>query len=488
MTAEAVRPTPEPAPEPAPAGGRGFPAGFRWGAATAAYQVEGAVDADGRGPSIWDTFSALPGKVAGGDTGAVAADHYARYRDDVALMGRLGLTDYRFSVAWPRVVPDGSGVVNAKGLDFYSRLVDALLDAGIAPVATLYHWDLPQRLEDAGGWGARDTAYRFADYAAAVARKLGDRVGTWTTLNEPWCTAFLGYGSGVHAPGRTDGATALRAAHHLNLAHGLAMGAIAPHVGGAERGVTLNVHAVRPGSSDPADVDAARRVDAVGNRVFLGPLLAGEYPADLLEDTAAVTDWSFVRDGDLDAARSSPVTMLGVNYYNPVAVRAFDPTSGRAPSLADGHGPRAASPWPGCEGVEFVPLPGPYTAMGWPVDESGLYDVLARVARDAPGLPVMVTENGAAFDDEVSADRRVHDPLRVDYLRRHLEAVHRAIADGVDVRGYFVWSLLDNFEWAYGYRKRFGIVHVDYATQRRTPKDSAYFYRRVIEANALPAA
>ncbi|RKS71435.1 beta-glucosidase [Motilibacter peucedani] len=472
---------------PAGPGALQFPPGFLWGTATASYQIEGAFDEDGRGPSIWDTFSHTPGKVQDGDTGDVAVDHYHRYRDDVALMGELGVHAYRFSVAWPRIVPAASGAVEQRGLDFYSRLVDELLGKGIAPVATLYHWDLPQWLEDADGWGNRDTAYRFAEYAAEVARVLGDRVHTWTTLNEPWCSAFLGYGSGVHAPGRTETETSLRAAHHLNLAHGLALSAIAPHVSAdSQKSVTLNLHHVRPATDSPADIDAARRVDAVANRVFLGPMLSGEYPADLFADTEAITDWGFVQEGDLAAISATPVTLLGINYYNPTLVRAAE--GERAADAFDGHGNGAGTPWPGCEGVEFVQQPGPYTAMGWPVDESGLYDLLQRVSKDYPSLPLAITENGSAWEDEVSADGEVHDPQRVDYLSRHLSAAHRAIADGVDLRGYFVWSLLDNFEWAYGYSKRFGIVRVDYDTQQRTPKDSFKLYQQVVAQNALPQA
>ncbi|RZS90171.1 broad-specificity cellobiase [Motilibacter rhizosphaerae] len=460
-----------------------FPQGFLWGTATASYQIEGAVDEDGRGPSIWDTFSRTPGKVLGGDNGDVADDHYHRYPEDVAILADLGVGAYRFSVAWPRIVPTGSGAVERRGLDFYSRLVDELLGKGIQPIATLYHWDLPQGLEDADGWGNRATAYRFAEYAVEVAKVLGDRVHTWTTLNEPWCSAFLGYGSGVHAPGRTEEETSLRAAHHLNLAHGLALTAIKPYIGDAERSVTLNLHHVRAATEDPADTDAARRVDAVANRVFLGPMLAGEYPADLYADTEAITDWGFVQDGDLGLIRETPVTTLGINYYNPTLVRAAQ--GERAADAFDGHGNGTGTPWPGCSGVEFLQQPGPYTAMGWPVDESGLYDLLQRVSKDYPGLPLMITENGSAWEDEVSADGEVHDPQRVDYLQRHLRAAHEALSDGVDLRGYMLWSLLDNFEWAYGYSKRFGIVHVDYDTQRRILKDSGRAYRQVIADNAL---
>ncbi|GAB3965195.1 GH1 family beta-glucosidase [Actinoallomurus acanthiterrae] len=433
---------------------------FLWGAATAAYQIEGAAREDGRVPSIWDTYSHTPGRVLNGDTGDVAADHYHRWPEDVEIMRELGLGAYRFSIAWPRVH-------DKRGIDFYSRLVDALLERGIKPVATLYHWDLPQELEDAGGWTARDTAFRFAEYAERIGAALGDRVHLWTTLNEPWCSAFLGYGSGVHAPGRTDPLAALTAAHHLNLAHGLAARALPGRVS-----VTLNLHHVRG-----EDTDAVRQVDAVANRVFLGPMLDGAYPADLLDDTRQITDWSFVQDGD-EATCNAPIEVLGVNYYSPTLVRRWDGASSR--DTADGHGDGTASPWVGCDDIDFVRQPGPYTEMGWPIDATGLTELLLRVHRDHPGVPLMITENGAAFDDRVDADGRVRDQRRIDYLRDHFAAVGRARAAGADVRGYFVWSLLDNFEWAYGYSKRFGIVHVDYATQKRTWKDSAHWYRDVI--------
>lgn len=451
---------------------RGFPEGFVWGAATAAYQIEGAAAADGRSPSIWDVFSHAPGRVLAGDTGDHATGHYYRWREDVESMAALGIGAYRFSISWPRVLPEGR--LNQRGVDFYSRLVDALLDRGIAPVVTLYHWDLPWELEEAGGWPARDTALRFAEYAERIGAALGDRVHTWTTLNEPWCSAFLGYASGVHAPGRTEPGAALAAAHHLNLAHGLANRALRRVVSPAARhSVTLNVHLLR------GEQEAVRRVDAVANRIFLGPLLDGRYPADLLEDTTGITDWSFVRDGD-ESVIAAPLDLLGVNYYSPATVRTWNGEAPRA--TADGHRAGAASPWVGCDAVEFVEQPGPYTEMGWSIDAAGLEELLLRLHRDHPGVPVAVTENGAAFDDRVAADGRVHDDRRIDYLREHLAAVGRAIAAGADVRGYFIWSLLDNFEWSYGYSKRFGIIHVDYETQRRTWKDSAYWYRDAISA------
>jgi beta-glucosidase len=461
-----------------------FPNSFVWGAATASYQIEGAVDADGRGPSIWDTFSHTPGKVERGETGDVAGDHYHRMPEDVAIMAALGLTAYRFSIAWPRIVPTGSGQVNPAGLGFYSRLVDELLAHGISPVATLYHWDLPQGLEDAGGWPERDTAYRFAEYAEAVGRALGDRVDVWTTLNEPWCAAYLGYAAGVHAPGRTEPEAALRAVHHLNLGHGLAVqalrGVVRPE---ATYSVTHNVHLVRPADpGSPQDVDAARRVDCLGSRVFLDPQLKGVLPDDLLEVTKAVTDWSFVADGDL-ATAAAGVDVLGVNYYTPTVVSHYDGTGPRV--AADGHGDGAGSPWVGLDDVDFPAQPGPYTEMGWSVDASGLTELLLRLQRDY-GVPMMITENGAAMPDVVSADGAVHDPRRVEYLEQHIGAVADAMDAGADVRGYFVWSLMDNFEWARGYGMRFGIVHVDYDSLERTWKDSAHWYRDVVTRGALP--
>ncbi|HVD28734.1 MAG TPA: family 1 glycosylhydrolase, partial [Mycobacteriales bacterium] len=373
---------------------RSFPDGFVWGVATAAYQIEGAATEDGRGPSIWDTFSHTPGRTMNGDTGDVAADHYHRWAEDIGHIADLGLGAYRFSVSWPRVQPGGAGPLNRVGIDFYSRLVDRLLEAGVRPVATMYHWDLPQELEDAGGWPARETALRFADYAAGVVGAFGDRVHTWTTLNEPWCSAYLGYASGVHAPGRTEPAAALAAVHHLNLAHGLAGRVVREQAPGAQLSVTLNLHVARPDSDSDADRDAARRIDALANRAFLGPMLDGGYPADLLADTAGVTDWSFVADGD-ERAAAVPLDVLGVNYYSTGRVRAWDGLSPR--SAADGHGSSAHTPWVAADDVDFLPQPGPHTAMGWNIDPGGLTELLLRLHREYPEQPLMVTENGAAF-------------------------------------------------------------------------------------------
>ncbi|CAM5336642.1 beta-glucosidase [Streptomyces spiroverticillatus] len=461
-----------------------FPPGFLWGSATAAYQVEGAAGEGGRTPSIWDTFSRTPGRTENGDTGDVACDHYHRRAEDVAMMADLGLTAYRFSVSWPRVQPTGRGPAVQRGLDFYRALVDDLLDHGITPALTLYHWDLPQELEDAGGWPERDTAYRFAEYADLVAEALDDRVELWTTLNEPWCSAFLGYGSGVHAPGRTDPVAALRAAHHLNLAHGLGTQALRSRLPAkAKIGISLNPSVVRPlDPSSSADLDAARRIDALANRVFTGPLLHGAYPPDLLADTAHLTDWSFVGRDDEKLSKQR-LDWLGINYYTPAVV---SHAPGDDVPRTDGHGVSDHSPWPGADTVAFHQPPGERTAMGWSIDPSGLYELLVQYGQDAPGVPLYVTENGAAYDDKPEADGTVQDPERIAYLHAHLDAVRRAVAVGADVRGYFLWSLMDNFEWAYGYGKRFGAVHVDFATQKRTPKASARWYGEVAREGVLP--
>lgn len=455
-----------------------FPAGFRWGAATAAYQIEGAAAEDGRGRSIWDTFTRVPGAVEGGHTGDVACDHYHRYPEDVKLMADLGLTAYRFSVAWPRVQPQGRGAANQAGLDFYRRLVDELLAHGIEPWLTLYHWDLPQALEDAGGWAERDTADRFTEYAALVRDALGDRVRHWITLNEPWCSSFLGYGSGAHAPGRRDRTAAVRAAHHLLLGHGHAVQVLRGADPGADVGITLNLYAVSPAGDGPADADAARRIDGLANRFFLDPVLRGRYPEDVLADLAGVTDFGHVADADLETI-ATPGTFLAVNYYSRHVVAA--PVAGAEPP---GHW-RAPSSWPGSEDVRFLDRGLPATVMGWEIDPAGLTETLLRLHRDYPPLPLYVTENGAAFDDVVEPDGEVRDLDRIAFLDGHLRACQHAIAAGVPLRGYFAWSLLDNFEWAHGYAKRFGLVRVDYRTQQRTPKASARWYAEVVRRNGL---
>ncbi|MEV6690882.1 GH1 family beta-glucosidase [Micromonospora sp. NPDC051196] len=456
-----------------------FPPGFLWGAATAAYQIEGAAAEGGRTPSIWDTFSHTEGRTVAGHTGDVACDHYHRLGDDVRLMAELGLKSYRFSVSWPRVQPGGSGPVNAEGLDFYQRLVDNLLANGIEPWLTLYHWDLPQELEDAGGWPARDTAARFAEYAQLMANALGDRVKYWTTLNEPWCSAFLGYGSGVHAPGRTDGAAAVQAGHHLMLGHGLAVQALRATLPEAQLGVTVNLYPVTPASDAPGDVDAARRIDGLANRFFLDPMLRGQYPDDLVADLAKVTDFGHVRDGDL-AIISAPMDLVGVNYYSRHVVAA--PLPGEEPERYW----RAPTNWPGSEDVRFVTRGVPVTDMDWEIDAPGLVETLRRVYEEYTDLPLYVTENGSAFVDAV-IDGQVDDVERLAYFDAHLRAAHEAISAGVPLQGYFAWSLLDNFEWAWGYTKRFGMIYVDYDSQTRIPKSSARWYAEVIRRNGLAA-
>ncbi|MER6754107.1 GH1 family beta-glucosidase [Micromonospora echinofusca] len=432
-----------------------FPAGFRWGVSTSAYQIEGGVDEDGRGASIWDTFAHTPGRIADGSTGDVACDHYHRHAEDVALLAGLGVSAYRFSIAWPRVRPTGDGPVDPRGLDFYDRLVDDLLAHGVDPVATLFHWDLPQALEDAGGWLNRDTAHRFAEYADATAARLGDRVKLWITLNEPFIHMSLGHGTGEHAPGRTLLFDAFPVAHHQLLAHGLAVAALRARTA-SPVAIANNYTPVRPAGDAAADRAAAAAYEALHNRLFTDPLFGRGYPAELGFDTAVV------RAGDLDAI-AAPIDVLGVNYYNPTGVRA----------------PQEGSPLP----FEFVPLDGyPRTAFDWPVAPDGLRELLGWLHRtyadDLP--PIQITESGCAYDDVPDADGRVHDPQRIAYLDGHLRAVRAAMAEGVDVTGYFVWSLLDNWEWAEGFTKRFGLVHVDFDTQLRTPKSSYAWLRDLI--------
>ena len=475
---------PQPPTGPSAAEAVAFPPDFLFGAATAAFQIEGAADVDGRTESIWDTFCRVPGAIVGGDDGTVAADHYHRYREDVALMRRLNLDSYRFSVAWPRVRPDG-GAVNQRGLDFYSRLVDELLEAGVKPWLTLYHWDLPQALEDAGGWTARDTAFRFVDYALSVHDALGDRVPVWTTLNEPWCSAFLGYAGGQHAPGRREPGAAMRAAHHLLLAHGLAVSELRRRDPALSLGISLNLtHAEPADPADEGDRDAARRIDGMHNRIFLDPLLEGHYPADVLADTESL-GWydDVVHDGDLEAI-SAPVDVLGVNYYHGSAVSAHprEDVVGLGQVYPDRP---TGSPFVSAEHVSFPSRHLPVTDMGWEVQPWGLRDLLLRLHKDYRLPPVAITENGAAYRDQVTAEGTVEDQDRIGYIDSHLRAVSEAMDGGVDVRGYFVWSLLDNFEWAFGYGKRFGLVYVDYATQTRIPKASAAWYAAVAATRRL---
>ena len=459
-----------------------FPDGFAWGTATAAYQIEGAAHTDGRRDSIWDAFCRVPGAIVGGDTGDVACDHYQRMPSDVSLMAALGMGTYRFSTSWARVCPDG-GPANPDALDFYSRLVDELLGHGIRPWLTLYHWDLPQALQERGGWTDRDTASRFADYAEALFTVLGDRVPVWTTLNEPWCSSFLSYAAGEHAPGHTSPSEAVDAAHHLLLAHGLAVQRLRAGGRGVQLGITTNHTVADPcDPGDPADVDAARRIDGAFNRVFLDPLFRGKYPADVLDDMAAAGLGRVAREGDL-ALISAPIDVLGVNYYNGGAFAAADPADDSPLTRTGPGGLPRRSPFVGSERVRGVPRGLPQTAMGWEIQPDGLTRLLVRLHREytgPAGIPLVVTENGAAFDDVPDAHGFVDDSAdRLAYIRDHLAAVHAAIDQGADVRGYLAWSLLDNFEWAWGYAKRFGIVRVDYDTQRRTPKASARWYADV---------
>lgn len=460
--------------------GARFPEGFLFGTATAAYQIEGAVHEDGRGPSIWDTFSHTPGKTLNGDTGDVACDHYHRLDEDLDLMASYGLDAYRFSIAWPRIIPGGTGAVNQAGIDFYSRLVDGLLTRGIKPVATLYHWDLPQVLEDDGGWPARGTANAFANYAEVIGAALGDRVYQWTTLNEPWCVAYLGYSEGVHAPGRREAEATLRAVHHLNLAHGLALQALRGSVTktDAKYSITNNLQTVRPIDPDSADdLAAVARTKAMHNGVFTGPQLRGAYPDLAFETTREVTDWGFVLDGDLQTSHQ-PIDVFGLNWYNPHWV-------GAGP-LRDGDDGLQTTP-----GLADVRLRSPKnlarTHMDWPVDPTGLDEILIDLHSEFGDLPISVTENGSAEVDVVSDDGQVHDPARVEFLATHVSAVHRAIEAGVNVESYFAWSLMDNFEWGFGYEKRFGITHVDYQTQQRTPKDSAKWFSELIRTRQIPS-
>jgi beta-glucosidase len=442
-----------------------FSEDFAWGAATSAFQIEGAVHEDGRGESIWDRFTAEPGRISDGSDASVACDHYHRVTEDIDALRWLGVRSYRFSVAWPRVLPLGRGRVNQPGLDFYDRLVDALLAAGIEPFLTLNHWDLPQALQDAGGWPARDTVAAFVDYAAVVMSRLGDRVPRVCTHNEPWCISTLGFGTGEHAPGeRAAWPRALAAAHHLLLSHGLAVDAIRAVAPAAKVGIVLNLVPAEPASDSPADRDACRAFDGSFNRWFLDPLYGRGYPADVIADHQAAGhgDLSFVHDGDLRAI-ATPTDYLGVNYYSRAVIRS---------SAADNL-------------PATVVASDDKTDMGWEVAPAGLLAILRRVHTEyAPGL-LYVTENGAAYDTPPDDTGRVRDVLRQRYLWSHFEAAHQAIEEGIPLAGFYLWSLFDNFEWAQGYTKRFGLFWVDYDTQQRLAKDSAHMCRRIIRDNAL---
>jgi beta-glucosidase len=435
-----------------------FASDFLWGCATSSYQIEGAAHEDGRVESIWDRFAATPGRIKDGSSGEVACDHYHRWPEDLDIGRDLGLNAYRFSIAWPRIF-SGTGKLNEKGLDFYSRLVDGMLERGLQPWATLYHWDLPQYLQDRGGWNERATVDAFADLADAMTRKLGDRVKHWITHNEPWCTSIIGNFEGWHAPGLTDFKTALQVSHHVLLSHGKAVPVIRANVPDAQVGISLSLHPLRAASGDPRDIAAMERHDGLRYRWFLDPLYGRGYPARTLElvGESAPT----VLPGDLEAI-AVPTDFLGVNYYFPETI-ADDP--GNAPL-----GARVLEPQ-----TEDI------TAMGWPVEPAGMAELLARVENDYHPGPIYVTENGSCYEDTVSPDGSVHDTERRHYLMRHLGALRQAIADGVPVKGYFAWSLVDNFEWAEGYLKRFGLVHIDYATQQRRLKDSARWYQSFLK-------
>jgi beta-glucosidase len=451
-----------------------FPKGFVWGSATSAYQIEGSVAADGRGESIWDRFCATPGKIEDGSSGEIACDHYRLWRDDVSLMKDLGLHAYRFSIAWPRVIPAGHGRANTAGLDFYSRLVDELLSKGIEPYATLFHWDLPQALQDKGGWANRETAEAFVEYADVVSRRLGDRVKNWITHNEPWCISLLSHQIGKHAPGLQDWPTALTVAHHVLLSHGLAVPVLRRNSPGAAVGITLNFEPAVPASPSAADRDSARESDGSFNRWFLDPVFGRGYPGDVVADYVRdgrlpSTEPPWIRPGDLGVI-AEPLDFLGINYYTRRVAR-----STTVPESQN------ASP------TVFPSPESERTTMGWEVCPEELYRLLCRIHFEYRPARLYVTENGAAFVDAVSADGRVHDERRVAYLREHFAAAHAAIAAGAPLAGYFVWSFLDNFEWERGYTQRFGIVRVDYDSQKRTPKDSALYLKQVIASNAVEA-
>ena len=439
-----------------------FPKDFVWGAATASYQIEGAWNEDEKGESIWDRFSHTPGKVQDGDTGDMACDHYHRWEDDLKMIKQLGLKAYRFSTAWPRVLPSGTGTVSEAGLDFYSKLVDGLLKLDVEPYITLYHWDLPQKLQDKGGWPARDIVDAFVEYADLVSRVLGDRVKNWITFNEPWVSAFVGYYYGAHAPGHKSQHEALAAAHHLLLAHGNAVPVIRRNSPDSNVGITLNLTPQVPASPSVADRTAANWVDGHINRWFLDPLVGRGYPQDMVNDYG--DEMAFVQPGDLEIA-SVPLDFIGINYYHRNVVRSEKVSE-------EENAPRTV-------------FSGDVTEMGWEVHPESLYKMLGRLYFDYDFPAIYITENGAAYVDEVSADGEVHDPKRVSYYERHLEQVHRALEAGIPMKGYFAWSLMDNFEWAYGYSKRFGLVYVDYQSQQRIMKDSAKWYQTIIEKNGF---
>jgi len=444
-----------------------FPQDFIWGAATASYQIEGAWNEDGKGESIWDRFSHTPGKVKNGDTGDVACDHYHRWQDDIGLMKEMGLKAYRFSISWPRILPAGRSEVNQAGIDFYSQLVDALLEAGIEPWVTLYHWDLPQALEDEGGWPARMIVDAFVEYADIISRALGDRVKNWITLNEPWVSAFVGYEFGQHAPGHTQRDQAIAASHHLLLAHGRAVPLVRANCPNAKVGITLNLTPQEPASPSLADREATRWTDGYINRFFLDPLVGRGYPQDIVNDFG--NPMEFVQAGDMDVI-ATPMDFLGINYYTR--------NINRSERISEEeNSPRTVTP-----GDEITEM------MDWEVYPQGIFNMLGRL-HFGYGFPaIYITENGAAFIDDVGPDGQVDDSQRLSYIKRHLQQVHRAIEIGVPVKGYFAWSLMDNFEWGLGYTKRFGLIYVDYETQQRILKSSAKWYGQAINDNGVSSS
>lgn len=448
---------------------KSFPSGFIWGTATSSTQIEGAADVDGKGESIWDRFCKIPGKVLNGDRCDVSCNHYELYKDDIALIKQLQFSSYRFSISWPRVLPEGVGKANQKGIDFYKRLVEQLLKNEISPAATLYHWDLPQELQDKGGWTNRDIVDYYLEYVHLMFRELGDMVPKWITHNEPWVVSYLGYGNGEHAPGYTDLRSFIKASHHLLLSHGKAVTLFRElNMKDRDIGITLNLSPAYPATETEDCQFAANRWDGFFNRWFLDPIFKGEYPKDLMDhyQKTLSMDYGYIHPQDLEQI-SQPIDFLGINYYNSAALQ-----PGKQGEFA-------------FLGVEPVSTGRPVTEMNWEIHPEALYDLLVRIQKDYGDIPIYITENGAAYDD-VAVDGEVHDPKRISYIHDHLVMCLKAIQDGVNLKGYYVWSFLDNFEWAYGYQKRFGIVYVDYQTQQRIPKQSAYWFQQVIQQNGLP--
>ncbi len=441
-----------------------FPEDFVWGTATASYQIEGAVDKDGRGKSIWDTFSHKNGNIVNNENGDVSIDHYNNYKEDIALMKELNIKSYRFSVAWPRIFPDGKGEKNNKGIDFYKKLVDQLINAGIKPMATLYHWDLPQKLQDIGGWENNDTVKYFEEYADLVFNELGDKISFWITHNEPWVAAFVGNQLGIHAPGKKDWNIALKVAHNLLLSHGKVVKNYKELNYKGKIGIALNLHTIYPESENEKDKLAAKNLDGYINRWFLDPVLKGEYPQDIFQQYDKLFDLSFIFQNDLKTI-STPMDFLGINYYIR-NVAGYSETNILNYKIID------------IKNVEK-------TEMNWEVYPKGLYDLLLRIKKDYKKIDIYITENGAAFKDKIDTDGKINDVERVNYLKTHINELYKAIESGAPIKGYFLWSFFDNFEWSFGYAKRFGIVYVDYNTLERKIKNSGYWYQNVIKNNGL---